>query len=239
MSNPQISGQDLIDGLKINLGGLSNAFSVDQLLYFLNLGTQEVWAVIKSLDLDYFGDSSESTDPTQDEYVSTFVTNQREYNLPTNCREPRFIECTTAGFEDRIFEYRKFDDPLFAVARRQATANGPSGGATSGSIIGNYYYTIFGTQLILAQYPEATLTFKLWYISAIDDVTVNSFPNVLHPFVKKIVDYATKRAVLSTQNGELEAAWKDEWLNTIKTLALSAGPRTSTNSIFVQDYTGQ
>lgn len=239
MSNPTLTGQDILDDLRVELGALSNAFTVDQLFLFINKGVGEVWSVVQSLGLDYFADSTQNTDNTQDDFFAQLITTQREYPLPKNARELRFAECTTAGFEDRIFEYRKFDDPVFAVARRQSTARGPSGGATSGSIIGNYFYTVFGNQLILAQFPEATLTAKFWYIAAIDDIGVGDIPSILHPFNKKIVDYAAMRAVLSTQNEQLAPEWMEAWKDSVKTLALSVGGRATTNPVFISDYTGQ
>jgi hypothetical protein len=242
MSNPTLSGQDLLDDLRTELGVLANAFTVDQQLLFLNKGVQEVWSIVQSLGLDYFADSTQNTDNTKDDFFVQLTTNVREYNLPTNCRELRFIECTTAGFEDRVFELRKFDDPLFAVARKQATAQGSSGGggATSGSIIGNYYYAVFGNQIVLAQYPEATLTAKCWYIASIDNITdATTIPAILHPFNVKIVDYAAERAILSTQNESLSVSWMEEWKDSVKTLAMSVGGRSSTNPVFIADYTGQ
>jgi hypothetical protein len=240
MTNPKMSGQDLLDDLRIELGGLSNAFTVDQLLSFINKGKDEVWSVIRSLDLDYFGDNTQTTDNTKDSYFANLVVNQREYTLPINCREPRFIECLSSGFQDRIFEYRKFDDPVFATARRESTAFGPTTQNDSGSVLGRYYYTIFGSnQLILAQFPEAPLQVVLWYIKAVDDIAVDTeVTEILHPFNKKIVDYAATRAILTTQNQMMTEAWASEWKESIKTLALSAGPRTSTNPIFIQDYYG-
>src|SRR5712664_582190 len=109
MSNPQVTGQDLLDAMRIQLGGLSNAFDTDKQLYFINEGKNEVWAVIRSLDLDYFADASQDTDTTKDDFFVDLSTTVREYSLPKNCREVRAIECTTAGFTDRIFEFRKFD----------------------------------------------------------------------------------------------------------------------------------
>jgi hypothetical protein len=237
--NPVVTGQDLLDDLRVELGALSNAFTVDQLFLFINKGVGEVWSVVQSLGLDYFADSTQGTDNSKDDFFVQLTTSVREYNLPVNAREVRFIETTTVGFEDRIFEYRKFDDPVFAVARRQATANGPSGGASSGSIIGNYFYTVFGNQIVLAQFPEATLTIKVWYIASIDDVDENGIPAILHPFNKKIVDYAALRAIVSTQNNQMSVTWLEAWKESVKTLAMSVGGRVSTNPVFIYDYTGQ
>ena len=231
------SGQTLLDAVRLDLGAYANAFTEDQLLYFINRGADETWAVIRSLDLDYFGDSSQTSDAGEEDYFATITPAAREYPLPPNCREPRFIECLTSGFEDRRFIYRKFEDPIFQAARRISTATGAS--ATDlASQLGEYYYTILGIKFILAQYPETTLDLKIWYIKANDSISVESFPQILSPFASAIADYATERAVKSTQNVALDADWMQTWKATIQTLALSAGPRTSTDPIFVSDYLG-
>lgn len=237
MSNPIISGQNLLDSIRINLGGLANAFTDDQLFYFVNLGVSEVWSVLRSLDLDYFTDSTQDapTGVSQDDYFADLQTTVREYPLPTNCRELRFIEVLTAGFQDRVFTYRKFEDPVFQAARRDATMNGP----TESSTLWEYYFTVFGNQMLLAQFPEVALQLKIWYVASIDDVTVETYPAILHPFSGKITDYATERAMKSAQNVELDQDWMLTWKDSIKTLALSAGGRVSTNAIFITDFEGE
>lgn len=230
MANPQVSGQDLLDALKINLGSMANAFTTDQSLYFLNLGVAEVWSVVRAMELDYFTDSSQDTQTSQDDFFLDLSTTLREYALPKNCREVRGIEVVTQNYADRVFEYRIFDDREFQAARRDATALGINSGS------GRYFYTIFGTQLMLAQFPEAVMQAKIWFIKSIDDIDVSAIPEILHPFSKKIVDYATKRAVLSMQNIEMTAAWKMEWEGSIRTLALTVGSRDTGNAIFISDF---
>lgn len=232
MSEARISGQDLLDALRINLGGLSNAFTTDKQLYFLNLGVSEVWAVIRELELDYFASASQATTPTGDDYFVDLTSAIREYDLPVNCREIRSIECTTSGFAETSFEYRAFDDPDFQAERRAATAIG----VTSGG--GDYLYTVLGNQIVFARFPETTLRVKIWYIRAIDDIDVSGIPDILFPFNKKIVDYAAKRAVLSSQNLEMTAAWKSEWRDSVRSLALTTGSRDTANAIFISEFTG-
>lgn len=241
MTVTQVNGQYILDEMKTRLGSLANAYTPDQLVSFANDGVHEVWAVLRSLDLDYFTDSSEDTDSTQDEFFADLTANTREYALPANCREVRFVECITAGFEDRIFGYKKFEDPVFQYDRRQATAMGSGNVGDSGAIIGQYYYTVFGTQFILAQYPETTLKLKLWYVKSLNDISDLAAPltDILYPYSRKIVDYAVTKAILSSQNQSLAAEWLADWKETIKTLALSAGSRSSTNAIFIADYTGE
>jgi hypothetical protein len=238
MANPKLSGQDLIDELRIALGGLSNAFTPDQYLYFINLGVSETWGVIRVLDLDYFADSSQDTDATQDDYMIDLSTTVREYNLPLNCREIRAIECISPSYTDRVFQYRKFDDPEFMTARREATGLGSPGvgGISTGQ--GCYYYTIFGVQFMLAQFPEDVLKLKIWYIKSIDEVTIDTFPEILFPFNKKIVDYAAKKAILSTRNLDMAQGWKNEWMDSVRMLAMTVGARESTGASYIYDFLG-
>lgn len=236
MTLPNLSGQNLLDSLRIRMGGLSNAFTTDQYFSFLNEGKDEVWAIVRSLELDYFADSSQPTDNTKDDFFLQLSTTVREYDLPTNLREVRFIECTTQDFQDREFTYRDISHPDFKRIRRESDALGSNSGVNA--FTDHYIYTIFGTQLILAQFPEANLNITIWYIKAIDDISVDDFPEILFPFNKKIVDYAAKKATLAAQNLEMEAAWKDDWAESIRLLAISAGQRQAADPQFIADYFG-
>lgn len=235
MSTPILSGQDLIDALRIRLGGLSNAFTVEELMSFVQDGVQETWGVLKSLGHDYFGDSTQTSDSTQEDYGIALTTPVREYPLPANCREVRFIECTTVGFEGRTFEFRDFSSQDFQDARRAASSSITSQVATE-----VYFYTIFGdNQFILAQFPEAALTIKLWYIKSLDLITIDGeLPSILHPFNLKIVDFALERAQLSARDGDMAMAWKEAWKEDVRMLVLTSGERESTNPIFITDFTG-
>lgn len=211
---------------------MANAYTLDKLLYFVNEGKDAVWEVIRTLDLEYFAASSQAATPANDDYFVDLTTTVREYDLPRNCREIRSIECISSNFTDTIFEYRKFDDPEFQDARRTSTALGSSSGTDI------YYYTVFGNQLWFAQFPSGTLRVKIWYIKSIDDIDTNAIPDILFPFNKKIVDFGAKRAVLSSQNLEMTMAWKSEWGDSVRTLALTAGSRDSANAVFISEFMG-
>lgn len=236
----QLSGQDIYDRIRVRLGALANVFTVDEVLSFAEDGVQEVWAVLKSFDQEYFGEASQDTDSTAtDTYFADLSTTVREYALPLGCREIRSIECLTIGFESVVFEYKKFDDPLFQTARRDATASGTGSSSNSGSSLGNYYYTVFGSKFILAQYPEAALNVKLWFIYNINAITTDTvLSDILYPFSGKIVDYAVQKAMASTRDVEMTEEWLKQWSLSVRTLAMSTSPRTSTGPVFVADYLG-
>lgn len=234
----QISGQDLLDRIKVRLGGLSNAFTPDELLQFAEDGVQEVWAVLKSFDQEYFGDSSQSTDSAKtDSYFATLSTSSREYPLPGTCREIRSIECLTSGYERIEFVQKSFDDPEFQRARRNSTATGTSAQALSNR---NYYFTVFGNKLVLAQYPCAVLDVKLWAIQSINAISVDTvLDTILYPFSGKIVDFAVKKAMVSARESDMTIAWTQEWRASIITLGESSTPRASVNAQFISNYLGE
>src|SRR5438309_4037647 len=138
-----LNGQELLDRIKVRLGGLSNAFTPDDLLSFAEDGVQEVWAVLKSFDQEYFGEQSQSTNATDvDTYFATLDSTKREYDLPAGSREIRSIECLTSGATGIVFEQRKFDDPEFQMRRRNSTASG----ATQSPLSSSYYFSVFGNK---------------------------------------------------------------------------------------------
>lgn len=236
MSNPIISGQSLIDLLRINLGGLSNAWTVDQLLAFLNNGKDEVWSIVKSMEFDYFTDATQDTDSTQDDFLVDLNPTTREYALPKNLREIRFVEALTVGFQTRRYVYRDISHVDFRNARLESDSLGSNSGLQEFS--SKIFYTVFGNQLIFADYPDSNIQLKIWYIAAIDDIGVGDVPAILFPFSRKIVDYAAKKASLSAQNMEMLAGWKDDWAESVRTIALSVGPRSQSDAQFVEDFTG-
>jgi len=235
-----LSGQDILDRIRVRLGGLSNAFTVEELLSFAEDGVQEVWATLKSFDAEYFGQFSQDSDSaTEDTYFADLLPSKREYDLPPSCREIRAIECLTTSFESCIFEYRRGDDPVFQSARRDATASGSTASANAGSSLGSYYYTVFGNQLVLAQYPESTLNVRIWFIQNINLLSVETeLDTVLYPFAGKIVDYAVQKAMASTRDVQLTVQWIAQWKMSVQTLGEASVPRSSGNPIFIVDYQG-
>ena len=235
MSLPTITGQSLVNETFMRLGGLSNVFSTQELLSFVNDGVQEVWAIVRSLDADHTVDTSQTTTSTSDNYFQTLSTSTREYTLPPNAREIRFIECTNAGYENTIFEFRKIDDVDFQNYRREATASGTS----QQGRVGKYYYTVSGQQLVFAQYPETALVLKVWYIKAIDNAEIDVQLTTLQPPLdRKIVEFATQRAMLVARQETVSDRWMAAWRDSVKTICLSVVPRNSANAIFIQEFSG-
>lgn len=229
------NGQDLVDLTVGRLSGYGNAVNPEDVLSAVNEGKDEVWAVLKNLEDEYFVTPSQTSDSTLDTYFASLTTSAREYDLPADFKEIRFIECTTVGYEDLKFTYRKLSDPDFQGARKAATADGVSSTPQS-----EYLYAIVakGT-FMLANYPEVALSLKLWYVRGLQDLETDTpLTEIISPYVKKIADFAAKKIMLGLKDPEQFAAWKQEWKDSIMTLTTSASPRNQADAEFVQDFTG-
>lgn len=237
MSLPVISGQTLIDMFYARVGGYGAAFTVNEILDFLNEAKDELWGVLRTLDEDYFVAGSQASTSTDDDYFAALTTSSREVNLPNNCREVRSIEVTTAGYEDWVFEWRNLSDPEFQAERRAATSAGAGCGR---QLTDTFFYTILGRRtLMLATYPDAAVTAKIWYVKALDDFDVDDeITDILHPFSKKLVSFAAERGILSLQDEQLSEEWRKRWKEDVQAIALVAAPRSSTNAEFVTDWEG-
>jgi hypothetical protein len=197
--------------------------------------------VLRSLDLDYSVDQSQSTDTTQDSFIAVLDPTKREFDLPNDCREVRSIECTTGGYEGIVFEFRQLSDMTFQQMRRDASVAGAgSGNGNVWANGGKTYFTTFGANtLMFAAYPVAAITLRIWYVKATSDLTADTpLVDVLYPFSRKVVDYAVQKAMLSVRQETLSQGWMIEWKDGVKTIATTAGPRVSTNPIFIQESWG-
>ena len=238
MSLPIVTGQVLIDSVNLRLGGVSGAFDASDLLDFINDGIGATWAVLKALGEEYFVDDTQSTTPsTEEDYIATIASTSRELDLPPNTREIRLIECTTEGYKHLKFEQRSMSDDEFQARRRSATIAGSTATSWDGLIL----FTVVGAKkLLFADYPPATLTLVVWRVTALNylDVT-DQLTEILYPFHRKVVDYATQKALLSIQRESLSDRWLQQWQLGVRELAIAAAPRTSTNAVYIPDYAGE
>lgn len=228
-------GSDLVALTSEHLSGYANAVDPEDILSAVNEGKDEVWAILKNLEDDYFVISSQTSDSSLDTYFAALNTSTREYALPNDFKEIRFIECTTVGYEGLKFTFRKLSDPGFQSARKAATADGVSSAPSS-----EYLYTIVGAgTLMLANYPEIALTLKLWYVHGLNDLETDTpVVEIISPYVKKIADFAAKKLMIGLQDPEQFAAWKQEWSASVMTITTSASPRNQADPEFAQDFLG-
>lgn len=235
MALPSIDGKYLVDRASEKLGGYANAVDPNVLLSLINEGKDEVWAILKDLRADWFVKSSQSATSTADDYFGLLATNTREYNLPADFHEMKFIEVLTSGYETLEFVYTDMTHSDFKDARRYATLNNDS--SLSASL---YHYDIVGQRtFILAEYPIAVLELRLWYVRWITDLELDTaLTEVLHPYAKRITDYAVRKQILSSQDASLWQAWRDEWSESVKRIEKSAGPRQVSDAVYVESFTG-
>ncbi len=209
---PALTGAQIVTLAKERLAGYQNAIDDITLLSYLNEGKDEVWAAIKSLNDNYFVTNSTLTlDPAV-----------REYTLPSNLRELIAVEVTgPSEFEHVIFEHRDLAYSEFQDARRDANVD-----STDHPLI--YFYSIVGKdQFVLSHFPETAFILKLWYVKELPDFANDATPldEILFPYVRRIADYAVKKAMLALQDQPQFEAWRKEWRDGLGLLAAAANRR--------------
>lgn len=235
MAYEEVSGKILYDAVIARLGGYGNAFDSEVIFGAINDGKDEVWAILKELNDEYFLEETQNSDAAADDYFANLAVNTREYDLPENLAAIKFIEVTNSGYEDVEFVYRDMGSEDFKAARRDSTASNTTQNTNP------YYYTI-GKQnrLIMAQFPEIAFALRIWYIKAWDDIETDQdiVDFAVAPYVKKIADFAVKRLVLALKDPELFSAWREEWRSSVVTFAQAAAPRNQADPEFVEDFLG-
>jgi hypothetical protein len=238
MAVPTVYGQTLVDLANDLLAGYQNGVGSRELLTYLNLAKDEVWAVTKELHDEYFQVFSQSTNASADYYFAPLNTTTRNYTLPADLRSIEFIECTTAGFEGTTFTYAKLNSPQF---REERQASNQANAADPNNNVQTYTYSIAGkNQFVMAAYPAAALTLVLWYTRALPDFEASDvIDEILFPFSKKLAEFAAKRVMLADQDAGQFAAWKSEWRDSLINLVQSSGSRNDADPQFVQDFYGE
>lgn len=235
MAITQLTGQDLIDLTKARLGGYQNSLDTDVLMSHINEGKDEVWALLKSLDDQYFVVRSQATVAANDYYFAPLTTGAREYTLPSDFREVKLIEVTTSGYTDVRFVYRDAHHPDFAEARRGANYSNAANGSC-----GIYYYTIYGkSTFALANYPEAAMTLVLWYVRALADYeAADTVDEILFSFAKKIAEYAAMKVMLVQQDQSQFEEWQKVWRQDVLSVATAANHRNQSDIVCAQEFEG-
>lgn len=231
MAVDSMVGQDLINEANARLAGYQNGVDPEALLSYLNEGKDELWALLKNLNEEYFVTSSQNTDNTQLNYFADLTIANRLYTLPGDLREIKFIEVATVGFTELQFKYRDMTDSEFRSARRDATSE------TGSTSVCEILYTIVGKdQMVLAQFPPA-IALTLWYVRSLPDFEVDQpVDEILFPYVKKIASYACQRAMLGLQDTAQFSAWVASWKQDCVTVTNSAAGRNQSDPIFVDGF---
>lgn len=235
MPETNLVGQDLIDLATARLGGYANYPDTTTLMSFLNEGKDEVWAVLKNLNADYFTQISQPTDSTQLNYFGPFSVSIRQYTLPTDFRELTMFTVKDSAFAQTKFTYKKIQDRDFQEAYKAANVD-----STLTPTV-EYFYTIVGRdQMVLAQFPEfAFAQPELYYTRGILDFEIDdTIDQILLPYVKKIADFAVMKIMLAAQDQDQFEEWRKTWKDSILMIATSAGPRNLADPEYVSDFLG-
>lgn len=234
-SSTVLVGQDLINLANARLAGYQNGVDSEALLSYLNEGKDEIWAILKNLNEEYFVTGTQSSDNTASNYFGTLSPTTRQYTLPEDLREIKFIEVTTPGFTEMEFVYKDITDQDFRDARRAASTQNDSNGNSC-----TIYYTVVGKdQIVFAQFVPAAIDLLIWYVRAIGDFeTDQAVDEVIYPYTKKVADYAIQKAMLSLQDVAQFSAWVSEWKQDVITVQDSAAGRNQADAVFVDDFEG-
>lgn len=234
MAVDSMVGQDLINEANARLAGYQNGVDPEALLSYLNEGKDELWALLKNLNDEYFVTSSQNTDNEQLNYFATLDPTKRQFTLPSDLREIKFIEVATAGSTQIEFEYRDITDNEFRMLRRDASTQ------PGNNEICKMLYTIVGKdQMVLAQFPPAALNVTLWYVRSLPDFESDQVVDeILFPYVKKIASYACQRAMLGLQDASQFSMWVTSWKQDCITVTNSAAERNQSDASFVEDFCG-
>lgn len=232
MSITEMNASDLINLAQDKLAGYQNAVDSRALLSYINEGKDELWKILKANNDDFFSAMSQSSDSTGDDYFGPLAMGVREYTLPADFSEIRFIECTTPSYEMTEWVFKKPSDPLFRESRKGATA----AGASSNNNAQEFLYTIIGNQFVLATYPPAALNVTLWYTQGLADLEYGDpLPVILIPYAKSIATWASKAVMLSEDEGKF-AEWQGEWKSSVISSSQTSGPRNQADPTFVEDF---
>lgn len=233
------TGQDLYDEAERRLLGYGNALDEDTLLSYLNEGKDAVWGVLKSLDQDYFLQTSQYSDNTQNNYFGPLSTTVRQYTLMPDFMEYRGVEVVPgmpSGFEQTVFRYLDIADPDWKSSRRSANVQQ----GTTARI--DYFFTIFAkNQLLFAQFPEVAFQLQWFYVRKIPDFQLSDstdLDEVILPYTRKIADFAVKKAMLGLQDQDQFQVWRTEWKDDIVEIATGSSPRNEGDPVFVSDFLG-
>lgn len=231
---PTISGQELIDLVNSRIRASTNAFDPEDILGFINDAANETWKILRSIREDYFETFSQNTISTDDDYFGLLSTTVREYSLPRNYQEIRFIEVLDSGHEGVEFRPKDHSSTEFQNRRRTSTALG------EGTARSDYFYDIIGARtLMLSQFPEITFNLRIWYIRSLVRLDVDSqLDEILYPYSDDMAKYAAHLATLSLRDETLSDRWLKIWKDSVHRTETVARMRQSSGPVFVDDFLG-
>jgi hypothetical protein len=217
--------------LNDHLGGYQGSIDTRQAMTFLNEGKDEVWMILKTLNEQYFIVPSQATDSSADYYFGPLSNTVRQYTLPEDFREMKFIEVITQGYTDLRFIYTNLINEGFRRQRESANDS-----LTPEPNQEQFLYTIIGKdQFVMADFPPTTITLTLWYVRGLPDFEMSDqVTEILFPYLKKIAMYASKLAMASDMDQNQWNIWKTEWKDSVIQICQGGAPRNQSDALFVE-----
>ena len=235
---------NLLTQLDLDLLGFKGAFSEDQKVNRINKGKNELWKVLKQLKEAYFMEESAVSSGLDNEFPA-LVTNTREYDLPKDLAELRFIEVTSpVGFEEWVFQKMSMNSSSFRAVRVSTTVAGTS--TDNLSLAGTILYDILGPnslgrqRMVLASFPPAALVLKLWYTRIVPDFTVpksaaETLVTFLQPYIGVILTYATK-SLLRLEDAGIAKEWEKDWREDLRRTVAASSDRSEADPEVVEEF---
>jgi hypothetical protein len=216
----------------IGLGGFGNLPDPDDILLLINEAQTRVYTVLKQAREDWFMQSSQATSADADNYFPALDPAKREFDLPLDFVEMRFMEVTDQSLSTIDFLQRPISHRDFKEARRIASGSG-AGGPRS-----EYFYDIIGRRtLMFAQWPETAMTLRLWYIRSLPQITDEDLlEDIMHPYATLLATWVIKRLMLGVQEHESFDRWEREWKEDVRQAEVGARGRDTTGPHCVEDF---
>jgi len=234
----------LLSALDLELLGFKGAFSEDQKIGRINKGKNELWKVLKQLKEGYFMEDSALTGGLDNEFPN-LTTTDREYNLPKDLAELRFIEVTDPlAHREWSFEKIGMNSPRWREARLSSTLTGAGNASRLGA--GNVLYDIVGPddtgrqRMILASYLPVVMSLKLWYTRVVPDFTIpkvaaENLVTFLAPYITPILTYATK-SLLRLEDAGIAKEWEKDWFEDLRRTVSASSDRSEADIEVVEDF---
>ena len=235
---------NLLTQLDLELLGFKNAFSEPQKIGRINKGKNELWKVLKQLKEGYFMQESTTTS-AQDNTFAALAADTREYDLPKDLAELRFIEVTgPAGYEEWVFQKMAMNSPSFRAVRVSTTAAGV--GSDNLAPAGNILYDIIGPnnlgrqRIVLASFPPIALVLKLWYTRVVPDFTTTKvatefLATFLAPYLSSILTYASK-SLLRLEDAGIAKEWEKDWREDLRRTVAASSDRSEADIEVVEGF---
>lgn len=197
--------QDLIDLLKVKLHGYKYAQSGQDadLIKILNSAQHTLWMLMVTA-----GRANGGSGNWFIKKATLTLNGVRDADLPADCHDVAFVECSTAGWEAVQFKAGAWWKQVFQEQRRQAGTAAPTDGAR--------FFVVSGgatPKFSLDRIPNASIDLGVWYTYIFTDWTAagDSIALIPRPYRDALVNYAASQIISADQDPAIAAQWQGYW----------------------------